>query len=266
MFALMFTLTYSGVSVANDSDHVETKNFLSTHCYDCHDTETQEGGLDLTTLELDLEDPRTFAAWAKVHDRVRDSEMPPEDPLPSDAATPFVRRLAKKIVAADRARINRSGRAVVRRMNRYEYENTIRDLLGAPWLQLADRLPADGTAHGFNRSGEALDVAYVQIARYLDAADYALRQVMVSEDVLQENQRPQPTTTRYYARDQKRFLNAMNLGGPAMRHPFPVFDGKADPRFTELLKELNTRQKRGSSGLSVGGLAKSGHAVPICSC
>ena len=244
VFTLLFALTCRGVSVAGDLRHSEIKSFFSTHCYDCHDAETQEGGLDLTALPLDLDDLRTFATWAKVHDRVRDGQMPPDDSLSSEEATPFVQRLAKSLGAADRARINYNGRAVVRRMNRDEYENTLRDLLSAPWLQLANRLPADGTAHGFNRSGKALDVAYVQMARYLDAADYALRQVMVSEEVLKEKQRPKPTTTRYYARDQLRFLNTMNLGGPAMRHPFPLLDGKADLRFTELLKELNTNSKR----------------------
>ena len=44
-------------------------------------------------------------------------------------------------------------------MNRYEYENTLRDLLGAPWLQVKEMLPEDGLAHRLNKSGEALDVS-----------------------------------------------------------------------------------------------------------
>jgi mono/diheme cytochrome c family protein len=51
--------------------------FLEAHCFDCHDGETRKGGLDLTALTFDLNEPASFAAWVKVHDRVRDGEMPP---------------------------------------------------------------------------------------------------------------------------------------------------------------------------------------------
>ena len=49
------------------------------------------------------------------------------------------------------------------------------DLLHAPWLQVRDSLPEDGESHRFNKIGDALDVSHVQMARYLGAADYALR-------------------------------------------------------------------------------------------
>ena len=77
-----------------------------------------------------------------------------------------------------RWRKSRDGRAVHRRLNRYEYENALRDLLHIPWAQVKDKLPLDGERHGFNKSGEALDVSFVQIERYLGAADYAMRQAM----------------------------------------------------------------------------------------
>src|SRR5213075_1763845 len=88
------------------------------------------------------------------------------------------------------------GRATRRRMNRYEYENAVRDLLDAPWLQVRDSLPEDGEAFRFNKVGDALDVSHVQMARYMTAADYALRQVMAKS-----LERPATTTTRYYARE-----------------------------------------------------------------
>src|SRR5207249_2117054 len=74
--------------------------------------------------------------------------------------------------------ITKEGRATQRRLNRYEYENTLRDLLHAPWLQIRDSLPEDGEAYRFNKVGDALDISHVQMARYLSAADYALRQAM----------------------------------------------------------------------------------------
>src|SRR5215470_7973675 len=74
------------------------------------------------------------------------------------------------------------GRSVLRRLNRYEYENTVRDLLSAPWLQLRDSLPEDGLVNRFNKSGQALDVSHVQMARYMEAAELAIRAVVAASD------------------------------------------------------------------------------------
>ena len=70
------------------------------------------------------------------------------------------------------------GRATERRLNAYEYENALRDLLHAPWLQIKGQFPEDGEAYRFNKSSNVLDVSHVHVARYMSAADYAIRQVM----------------------------------------------------------------------------------------
>src|SRR4029077_6923282 len=74
----------------------------------------------------------------------------------------------------DRARRAGDGRAVFRRLNRTEYENTLRDLLGIPGLKVKERLPEDGQAFGFDKSAAGLDLSYVQLAKYMEAADVAL--------------------------------------------------------------------------------------------
>ena len=186
----------------------QQSTFIEKHCVECHDPETAKGGLDLTKLKLDPADPKNFAAWVKVHDRVRDREMPPDKKRKpaADEVEAFLKSLADPLVAADQVREEREGRSIWRRLNRYEYENSLRDLLGAPWLQVREILPEDGEAHRFNKAGEALDVSHVQMAQYLAAADYALREVMASQV-----QKPESTTTRYYTRDQKSFANKMKF-------------------------------------------------------
>ncbi len=162
---------------------VNVQQFLETNCFACHDSRTKKGNLDLTALKFELTDEKTFATWVKVHDRVRDGEMPPKS-MPQPEATVragFLKALAEPMIAADAARLRNEGRAVWRRMNRYEYENTLRDLLDAPWLQVKELLPEDGEAHRFNKVGEALGVSHVQISRYLTAAEYALREVMARQ-------------------------------------------------------------------------------------
>ncbi len=114
-----------------------------------------------------------------------------------------------------------------RRLNRYEYENTLRDLLSLPWIHVRDMLPEDGELHRFNKSGEALDVSHVQLSRYMSAADYALRQAMIVKF-----ERPERTAKRYYARDEfslvGNFLPREN-GTLPDRLSFPVLDSHAQP-------------------------------------
>jgi hypothetical protein len=201
--------------------------FLDRYCLDCHDGETKKGGLDLESLSLNPEDPRTFTTWVLVHDRVRNGEMPPKkksQPAPAEKLS-FLDALAAPLMASDHARIARDGRAAWRRMNRYEYENTLRDLLGIPWLQIKDMLPEDGEAHRFNKVGDALDVSHVQISRYLTAADYALREVLIA------NTSPPSHVTRFYARDQRAFARRVKyteFNRSPERATFPIIDNEAD--------------------------------------
>ena len=176
--------------------------FLEEHCVACHDSKAKKGGLDLTALKDDYTDQAAFATWVKVHDRVRDLEMPPKSAPQPDATerAAFLKNLSQPMIAADAARIRREGRSVWRRLNRYEYENTLRDLLGAPWLQIKELLPEDGERYRFNKSGEALGVSHVQISRYLTAAEHALREVMARSE-----KQPEAVTKRYYAREQRAF-------------------------------------------------------------
>ena len=99
------------------------------------------------------------------------------------------------MIAADEKRIAKHGRTKARRLNRLEYENTLREILGAPWLQVADRLPEDGTAHLFHKTGDHLDVSHVQMAAYLGTARHALKLA------LQEAAHP-TRKEKFYAREE----------------------------------------------------------------
>ena len=135
--------------------------------------------------------------------------------------------LASDLSQAEQALVAKNGRAVKRRLNRYEYENTLRDLLDVPWIQIRDRLPEDGEKHRFNKIGEALDVSHVQLARYMSSADYALRQAMSVQ-----LERRSPATTRYYARNESTLTSNFRPrenGTLPDRLSFPVLDSRAQP-------------------------------------
>jgi mono/diheme cytochrome c family protein len=208
------------------------RNFIDDRCSACHDDEEKKGGLDLTSLAFKPADAANFAEWVKVFERVSAGEMPPKKkprPPAAELAT-FTHFLETSLVSAEQARLGPGGRATQRRLNRYEYENALRDLLHAPWLQVRDSLPEDGEAFRFNKVGDALDVSHVQLARYLGAADYALRQVM-----LRQVEKPAPKIVRYYARDQVSYTKPMiftEFNTSPERATFPVlgFQGQPDVR------------------------------------
>jgi hypothetical protein len=155
--------------------------FLNRYCFDCHNTKTKEGGLDLKGLAFDLSDEGTFARWVRVHDRVRDGSMPPEEePRPPAAETvDFVQFVGSNLHAASAAQQARDGRAPARRLNRAEYQNTLRDLLGVE-ADYRSMLPEDGSAHGFDKVASALSVSPEHLQAYLAAAKAALEEIIVT--------------------------------------------------------------------------------------
>ena len=202
---------------------------LEKHCVECHDTETKKGDFDLTALKPELTNPQVFAQWVKVYDQIASGEMPPAKKTRPDtaAAAGYLKELGLKLRIVEDTRFQNEGRTVKRRLNRFEYENTLRDLLRAPWLDLRESLPEDTEAHRFNKSGEALDVSHVQLARYISTAEEALRQVLVASA-----EKIPVVTKRYYARDQGSYTGPMKFSvfnQAPERATFPTLGYVAQP-------------------------------------
>ncbi len=199
------------------------QSFLRQTCFPCHNKTVASGGLNLSALPMQPTNTGNFDHWVKIFDRVSAGEMPPKDvPQPAPAAKrAFLAALQEPLLTTYDARVAREGRSVWRRMNRYEYENTLRDLLDAPWLQVKEMLPEDGLAFKLNKVGEALDVSHVQMSRYMDAADYALHEAMATQPT-----RPETTTRRFYARDEDAFMGSQH--DSPERSTFPIIGNEAD--------------------------------------
>lgn len=151
-----------------------TQAFMQTHCLRCHGPEEAEGQLRLDQLTADVSQPTAFARWRLIADRMRSSEMPPKDePRPDTAQlTDVLARIASRLEDAA-ARHRAEGRVVLRRLNRVEYENTVRDLFNVR-VSVQEMLPEDAVSHGFDNVGSALNISPVLMERYLDAADAVL--------------------------------------------------------------------------------------------
>jgi hypothetical protein len=150
--------------------------FFEKNCSECHNAQLKEGDLDLSTFKFDLSNPENFARWVKLHDRIESGEMPPKKSKRPDAAekAAALKSLASTLIAAEKKRFEAEGRTAVRRLTRAEYENTIRDLFDMPGIALQANLPADGSAHGFDKNYDALDISHVNMSKYVEAADQIL--------------------------------------------------------------------------------------------
>lgn len=198
----VWLLVFLFAPVIRGSDLPETlSTLLEHHCVGCHEGATAEGGLNFVSLDWNLEDSHVTGIWVKIHDQLASGEMPPEEDslLKESDRISAVKDLAARISQFQQKKYVQQGRAVSRRVNRFEYENILRDLLHDPYLKIADRLPLDGEVDGFAKVGEALDVSHVQVDAYLDAAQFALRRAIEFSAT-----KPTSTKRRYYAREQGR--------------------------------------------------------------
>lgn len=156
--------------------------FFEQHCTDCHGDGTTKGNFDLTALQMDFTNPDNLEKWKLVYDRMEAGEMPPKKkarPAQADLVD-SLGTLGKQLTEAENKSMSaNAGRASVRRMNREEYQATLRDLLSLPLLNLTGLLPEDGQKHGFDKVAGALDISHIHMTKYLQTADVALRQAII---------------------------------------------------------------------------------------
>lgn len=170
--AAVLVIWSSSVVIAFDSPVV---SFIEKHCVACHGVDSPAARLCLDELALDFEDPAKAAVWTRVYDKVVSGEMPPpsEEPPGFDDRSSFTRELRSELHTFSLRRQLTEGRVVFRRLNRIEYENTLRDLLDMP-IHVRDLLPEDGVSAGFDTVSSALEISPTHLVRFQQAADAAL--------------------------------------------------------------------------------------------
>lgn len=173
--SLSVAILFAAASMARSDDRpVAVRELIASHCVECHGPTVRKANLRLDQISADLRNPATFRTWVKVYDRIRSGEMPPKTKLDAKETAPALKALEDSLAEADHRRQHERGRSVVRRLNRVEFENTLRDLLEIPWLEVKNLLPEDGRDGGYNRSAAALDVSPIFLAKAGEAIDRAL--------------------------------------------------------------------------------------------
>ena len=153
---------------------------LETYCYDCHSDGVEKGELALDKLE----DPKAHNPknpyWERIWTSIEDQQMPPQDKkIPSrEEREKILFWIESKVFGQDCANPD-PGRVTIRRLNRVEYGNTIRDLLGLPdSFRPEEKFPVDDSGYGFDNIGDVLTVPPVLLEKYLAAADDALSEAL----------------------------------------------------------------------------------------
>jgi hypothetical protein len=158
--------------------------FFAKHCFQCHD-QTKKGDVRLDQFQDSESLVKGLATVDKAVIMLRKHAMPPKkQPQPTDdELKPVVGWLESFVAKMDRLLPAEAGRVVIRRLNRTEYNNTVRDLLGVHF-QPADDFPADDSGHGFDNIGAALTVTPTLMEKYLEAAEKVARTAVFGNEPL----------------------------------------------------------------------------------
>ena len=166
--------------------------FLAKSCRACHNPSLKGGELDLVALARSGVRAEDALAWEKVVLRMKTSEMPPQplprpDPAELAAVTGWIER---ELERAFEAAPPEPGRVTARRLNRTEYDNTVRDLLGVDF-GAAEDFPPDDSGYGFDNIGDVLSLSPALLERYMATAEKVARAAIFGPSEMK------PTLTRH---------------------------------------------------------------------
>ena len=152
---------------------------LEDHCYDCHNPDKMKGDIDLQSLPIAKIDEANAQIWDTALDMINSGEMPPEKKprIPAEELATLTEWMETTLVRTRDELMASKPRARMRRMNRDEYRNTIRDLTGHPF-DAAELFTVDTSSHGFDNVGEVLQVSPLHIESYVDAAERVISKII----------------------------------------------------------------------------------------
>lgn len=156
--------------------------FVEKHCLACHGGQDPKGELSLEPFRDAASVGQRRKVWLEVLKRVESGDMPPEErPRPAAEEVFELTRLVREVLDyADRHAQPDPGRVTMRRLNRTEYKNTIRDLVGIDFDPTED-FPSDDVGYGFDNIGDVLTLSPVLLERYLAAAERIVQRATLAK-------------------------------------------------------------------------------------
>jgi hypothetical protein len=156
--------------------------FLKQYCYECHGIKKQKADVDFENLPTTTEIFKDTELWELTRDLLLDNEMPPEkSPQPGMEDKQHILDLIDlELERFDCDSLSNPGRVTIRRLNRAEYDNTIRDLLGVNFQPSKD-FPLDEVGYGFDNIGDVLSLSPILMEKYLNAAESVVTNAILSQ-------------------------------------------------------------------------------------
>ena len=176
LLALYLTVV---LTAADGSSYLtDVRPMLETFCFKCHQPSKHKGDLDLQSIATEDAGRHALRIWRKVLDKVITKDMPPEDakqpnPQEIEHLVTALRTLKRPDGPPD------PGVVTIRRLNRSEYDNTIRDLIGLD-LKPARGFPSDDVGEGFDDIADVLSLPPILLEKYHDAATMILDKAIVA--------------------------------------------------------------------------------------
>jgi hypothetical protein len=159
--------------------------FLAKNCYECHGEVDAENNFRVDIFTNSVALAKNRKALENAYEKISHGEMPPKKkPRPAAAQLALVTGWFDNHLNVDCSSGSNPGRVTLRRLNRAEYNNTIRDLLHVDDLHPADAFPTDMSGYGFDNNGDVLSIAPILMEKYLSAADLVLDKVIYAEPIV----------------------------------------------------------------------------------
>jgi hypothetical protein len=158
--------------------HKDIQPILTEYCFDCHGDGEKKGGVAFDEFTSDQSILTNRDLWWNALKYMRAGIMPPnKKPKPTDAEKKVLAKWIKtEVFGIDPANLD-PGRVTVRRLNRVEYRNTIRDLMGVDY-DTSVEFPADDTGYGFDDIGDVLTISPMLLEKYVAAANTIVAQAV----------------------------------------------------------------------------------------
>jgi mono/diheme cytochrome c family protein len=164
--------------------------FVAKHCATCHSTEKKKGNLALTTYKDAQDLLKNRKVWTSVLQMVGSGEMPPVGrPQPTVEEIEGLQHAVYGMFDVADAGKRDPGKVTMRRLNRLEYKNTVRDLVGIDFDPTED-FPGDDVGYGFDNIGDVLTISPFLMERYLAAAEAISKRAIVIGDPPKAGERP----------------------------------------------------------------------------
>jgi hypothetical protein len=188
VFAQQFSDVFADGLSGAAQFHKEVEPVLAEYCYDCHGGGEKKGGVAFDELKSNDDILANHDLWWNALNYLRAGLMPPgSKPRPNKEQQQIIANWIKTSVFKFNPENPDPGRVTLRRLNRVEYRNTIRDLMGVDYNTDVE-FPADDTGYGFDDIGDVLTVPPMLLEKYVEAAKHIVAQaVPTDEKVISES-------------------------------------------------------------------------------